>query len=129
MIGGGIPLNRTSDYEDGLVIFDQDVDYRLSLHPAIWKREYFLKYLKPSMSCWQFELKDNDKAKNDGARIIAHKYSYPEQPHLFSNLNLYHGGEIMLNKDASIKDNQPSKRHFLEEDLRHIRKIIETGGV
>lgn len=33
-------------------------EYRLSTMPAIWNKEYLLRYLKPNMNPWQFECQD-----------------------------------------------------------------------
>ena len=59
MIGGGISLQQTSKADEEVLLFNQNANYRTSLHPAIWTKEYFLKYLKPNMSSWDFELQNN----------------------------------------------------------------------
>ena len=45
--------------------------YRATLHPCIWKREYFLKLLRPWMTAWDFELKNDKRSVNDGRRVLA----------------------------------------------------------
>lgn len=45
----------------------QDIDYRSTLHPSIWKREYFLKVAKPGQAWWRFE--NATVARNDGAKV------------------------------------------------------------
>lgn len=37
-----------------------DSDYRLSIQPAIWKRDYLLKYLTPGLSPWDFECQNGN---------------------------------------------------------------------
>ena len=81
---------------------------------------YFLKYLKPEMSAWDFEVRNNYKAQFDGANIIANDYVYPQFPHTFSNLNLYSKGKLTIDKDGHILDNQPSSRYFDKKDLKYI---------
>lgn len=33
-------------------------EYRLSTMPAVWRKEFLLRYLKPNMNPWQFECQD-----------------------------------------------------------------------
>ena len=41
-------LNFQADYQgDEIIFLRQNASYRTSLHPAIWNKDYFLKYLKP----------------------------------------------------------------------------------
>ena len=49
----------------------QDVPYRSTLHPAIWRKEYFMKCLRPGMTAWEFEVRNMSITGNDGERIIA----------------------------------------------------------
>lgn len=120
MIGGGIPLKESSIFkkDKNLVVFNQNVMYRLSLHPAIWSKKYFLKYLKPNLTPWEFELQN--RAKFDNAVILNYNYNYPEQPHLFSYLELYTKGKINIDNKGNVITNQPSSRYFNIEDLKYI---------
>jgi len=45
----------------------QDLPYRCSLHPSIWRREYFLGIARPGQNWWKFEL--CQRALNDGGKI------------------------------------------------------------
>jgi len=45
----------------------QDIPYRATLHPCIWKREYFLKVARPGQHWWRFE--KCPRAVNDGGLI------------------------------------------------------------
>ena len=67
-------LNKfSSDYSDDMVMLDQDAAYRTSLHPAIWTKQYFLKFLKPNNTIWDFEVGSMPASKNDGAVIVSLK--------------------------------------------------------
>jgi len=45
-------------YTENLLQLHPQADYRTSLHPAIWEKNYFLKYLKPGYNPWDFEVKN-----------------------------------------------------------------------
>lgn len=47
--------------------------YRLSTHPAIWKREYLLKLTEPIMSAWDFEYLGSQKCCDLPERVICTK--------------------------------------------------------
>ena len=125
MIGGGIPLNFASPLENSnLLLIPQGVHYRSSLHPAIWTKEYFLKYLKPNFSSWDFELKNMKEAMFDGANVINYNYKYPESPHLYSYLELFNKGIISIDDKGNVLSNQPSAKFFDKKDLLYIWKNI-----
>lgn len=52
-------------------IWEQDANYRLSLQPSITRKDYFLKYLKPGKTVWEYELQS--VPMNDGAQILVPK--------------------------------------------------------
>jgi len=58
-------------YKTGMMKMLPNAPYRTSLHPAIWKKEYFQKYLKPNFTIWDFEIKNMPESQNDGATIIS----------------------------------------------------------
>ena len=122
MIGGGISLSNTAlyDKDERLLTFNQTAMYRMSLHPAIWTKNYFLKYLFPNMTSWDFELQNNGRALMDGATILNYKYDYPNEPHLFSYLELYTKGKVNINEKGEVITNQPSSRHFNSQDIEFI---------
>jgi len=65
-------LNAYSiEYKAGIVQLSPDAPYRTTLHPAIWRKEYFKKYLKPNLTAWDFEIKNIPESQNDGATIIS----------------------------------------------------------
>ena len=121
MIGGGICLSHAVQHDnvEELLVFKQNAPYRMSLHPAIWKKEYFLKYLTPNLTSWDFELINSNKAMLDDGVILNYKYAYPSKPHLYSYLELYTKG--ILNIDESkVITNQPSSKYFKTEDIKYI---------
>jgi len=122
MIGGGISLLATKQFEknENLLVFSQAAEYRMSLHPAIWSKNYFLKYLFPNMTSWDFELQNNGRAQGDGGVILNYKYDYPNEPHLFSYLELYTKGRVNINESSEVVTNQPSSRYFNIEDIKFI---------
>ena len=61
---------EVAEFMQGFNVMLQGSQYRTSLHSSIWDREYFLKYLKPDRTCWQFEVKGMKEAYNDGALIL-----------------------------------------------------------
>tara|TARA_R110000824_G_scaffold45728_1_gene132043 strand:+ start:13118 stop:13840 length:723 start_codon:yes stop_codon:yes gene_type:complete len=127
LIGGGMPLTSTTKMENGLLVFDQNMGYRATLHPAIWAKDYFLSFLEPNFSPWQFEILNENKARRDGAVIINDDYVYPQHPHTFTTLNLYSKGNITINKNGEILDNQPSAKYFDKEDLLYIWEKINAS--
>lgn len=65
-------LNHMSiTYKEGLRQLHPAADYRTTLHPAIWEKDYFLRYLKPNFSAWDFEVKNMPESKVDGERVIS----------------------------------------------------------
>lgn len=128
-IGGGIDLTNTRSFSNDLLLFKQGIDYRLSLHPAIWTKKYFLKYLRPNMTAWDFELKLNFEAAFDGAKIINLKYNYPQEPHLYSYFELYTKGKLNINHLGQSLIEQPSYKFFDTADLQYLADQIHRGGV
>lgn len=51
--------------------YGSDSEYMISCMPAIWKREYLLKYLDHDWNAWQFEVEGSKLAKHDGYKTIA----------------------------------------------------------
>jgi hypothetical protein len=65
----------TVPYKPGIRELRQEAPYRTTLHPAIWRKEYFLKFLKPKLTAWQFEIHNMPESQRDEARILL-----PEMP-------------------------------------------------
>ena len=135
MISGGLPLLPTSVSFDeegrSFKVFNQGISYRTSLHPAIWKKDYFLRYLRPDMTCWDFEMVNNHEAAFDGAIQINADYSFPRDPHTFTILNLYEKGVLTIGASAEILKNcteEPEIQELFKKiDLEYIwERINET---
>ena len=136
MIGGGLLLSKSTPLNDDLLLFHQGIMYRTSLHPAIWTKEYFLKYLKPGMTSWDFELK-NPESMHDGAKIINLNYDgpddrirrgqRPEERHIYSYLELYTKGTLNIDGHGNVLTFQPSSCFFDKEKLKYIWDEIHKG--
>jgi len=130
VIGGGLDTRYTSRWENNLFLYSLGIDYRCTLHPSIWNRDYFLKWLNPGDTIWDFEVKNNEMIKYDGANIIGYEENWPNHlilP-LYSSLNLYAGKTgLTINEDGKILDDQPSSKYFNVEDTKMIwRWVNET---
>lgn len=53
-----------------IVQLSQTANYRNSTQPSIWKKEYLLKFMKPGLTPWKFEIDGMEQAKNDGKIVI-----------------------------------------------------------
>jgi hypothetical protein len=86
------PNDLYSD-EDGLrlIVTRQDAPYRSSLQAAIWRREYFLEYLVPGRSPWDFEELGMLEHMNDGRLILG--VADREDPPV-KYLNVYAQGSV-----------------------------------
>ena len=80
--------NRSDPYQEGLLMMRQNASYRTSLAPAIWRKEYFLKFLKPGYTAWDFELKNMGASYNDGALIL----TLDQEQDLYYNCNVFFKG-------------------------------------
>ena len=78
------------DYKHGLVQIKPDAPYRTTLIPSIWKKEYFLKYLRPNFTAWDFEIKNMLESKKDGANIVS--LSGGVKNNVFRAANVYKKG-------------------------------------
>lgn len=56
--------------------YGKDSEYMISCQPAIWRKEYLLKYLNHDWDMWQFEVEGSKIAKTDGYSTIATKGRY-----------------------------------------------------
>jgi len=90
--------------------WEQDANYRLSLQPSIVRRDYFLKYLKPGKTVWEYELQS--ASMNDGAQILVSK----------KNIVFYSN---FMTKGRISDSTQTSK--IKEEDLIAIKQLVRLG--
>lgn len=90
-------LNKyATPYKKGLMVMNQTAPYRSSLHPAIWKKEYFMKFLKPGYTAWDFEVLNDEEAKFGGEKII----SVAQEENLYYTCNVYRKGAIIPRFDC-----------------------------
>jgi len=65
------------EYEDFDVIeLSQTDQYRLAIRLNLWNKKYFLKHLRPSENAWEFEIFGNQRAQEDGYKILATNRKY-----------------------------------------------------
>lgn len=97
-----------------LVSLSQNVEYRASTQPAIWRVDYFLKYLRPLQSPWDYE---NVHPRNDGYKIYSVRSNRPlSLSHFFR-----HGNQFLPDKwYQSWTDNKTMS----EDDKEIIRKKL-----
>lgn len=99
-----------------LIESHQDAQYRTSVQFSIWNKEYFLKYLKPNLTPWEYEgLKD---PLNDGWRILGTHTKYC--------LDFYHlkrKGDVIPN-DWNISCYERKNMQETPEDFNFIKNII-----
>lgn len=128
-------------YKTGMTQMKVDAPYRTTLHPSIWRKEYFLKYLKPNFTVWDFEIKNMPESKKDEATVIS--TSGWIENNVFKSSNVYKKGvpfprweqqfpwgcssgmkkeDILLIYDHILKDNKNKKdllhkiENFLKDD-------------
>ena len=85
MVNGVGRINITNDVcrkyystvEDNVVELKQDSDYRISCIYSIWNKEFMLKYLKPNMTPWEFEINGTNESRGDGYRILGLNSNFP----------------------------------------------------
>jgi hypothetical protein len=65
-----------ADIDWSVYEYGADSQYMISCMPAIWRREYLLKYLNHDWNMWQFELDGSKIALSDGYKTIATKGRY-----------------------------------------------------
>jgi hypothetical protein len=120
--------NRAFDFHsilDGTQIIktSQVAAYRLSTQYAIWKKEYLLKYLKPNMNAWEFEVNGSALAENDGYDILG-TFGQPEQDYAI------HSCEAIRkrNVDTPLQFFNPTcKSYRMELDQYYINEMKSNG--
>jgi hypothetical protein len=133
--------HRGFDEVDGLKIIEarQDASYRLSLlGPCIWRKDYWLKYLKPGVTPWEFEGQAGEVGKNDGYHILGTKGrdGPPDDAPVYSTnviwrskkdrFNFHNSNYSYLNNGQNYLDPDVVKEMF---DKNIIEDDIEVGWV
>lgn len=109
----GLEIIKTSD----------SADYRLSTQYAIWRKDYFLKYLRPNMNAWQFEIDGSKRAMNDGYDIIGTN-GHPERDYVIHSSEAVRKG----NYDQPLKFfNLSCKSYNMELDDFYIKDMQNKG--
>jgi len=102
-------------WKPGILKIRQSARYRTTLHPAIWRKDYFLKYLKPNMTAWNFEVANIPESQKDGALVI----TLDQSRHIFDCINVFRGGKIVVDSPGAT-DGQRR-----EEDIKLIKEAVE----
>ena len=96
-------------------LYPEEGVYRTSLMNAVWKTDYFKKYLNLNMTPWEFE-GQNNQGRNDGRKIL----TTDDKMIMISSL-MYGGGRI--NESWSV--DRGSKYSFKTPSIEFIIKINE----
>lgn len=110
------PAHTTLQGYNGFDLIEQsqtDV-YRLSAIWSIWRKEYFLKYLKPDMNLWEWETRDH--ANNDSWHILATSGRYA-----VTTAHIYVAGKLHPN---SFKSWDKHKVEMVEADREAILPLV-----
>ena len=110
---------QTSVDSDKVLTLLQDSPYRTSLHPAIWKKDYFLKFLKPRYTAWDFEIQNMPQSKIDGSKIV----SLNSEDDTYYSCNVYKKGVPIPRYDAE-RPYDTSGEYFNMEDIEYILKFV-----
>lgn len=102
----------------GVAELDQSANYRTALHPSIWRKDYFTRFLIPGYDPRDFEAKGMVLAKNDGERVLR-----SDGVHVFNCLNVYRSGEPVLKYPSSEQYPVPCPP-VDPDDLRRIRELV-----
>jgi hypothetical protein len=131
---------NTKKYDDYINIFNQNCDYRLSLCPAIWTKDYFLKYLKPNMTAWDFEIQSlgsNSLVKKEKANIGVYKKAFIEE-RIYAQYELYRSGKISIGSDGKTtlkyinrmaKDIIEKTFNDFDGDFKILKNYLKEGSL
>lgn len=103
-----------------IIVLKQNANYRISTQFSIWNRKYFIKYLEPNLSPWDFEILQSEKSINDGYAILGSKDTY-----VLYFSHLYTGGRFgkgSINIDWSLDCYRNKKMRI--EDYNYIKNKI-----
>ena len=69
--------NTFQEYDDfDIIELSQTDQYRLAIRLNLWNKKYFLKHLRSGENAWEFEIFGNQRAQNDGYKILATNRKY-----------------------------------------------------
>ena len=117
--GSLVESYRSHEYgKMGLLEIKQSSTYRTSVQPAIIKTSYWMKYLKPKQTPWEFELQNS---KNDGLSILSVKIN-ESAPIIYSHL--YRAGPGLMREWYISKK---TKLTMYDEDKTIIKKMLNIN--
>tara|TARA_R110000824_G_scaffold67912_7_gene175908 strand:+ start:350 stop:1099 length:750 start_codon:yes stop_codon:yes gene_type:complete len=65
------------EYDDfDIIELSQTDQYRLAIRLNLWNKKYFLKHLRAGENAWEFEIFGNQRAQNDGYKVLATNRKY-----------------------------------------------------
>ena len=85
-----------SPFHHDMIMASQRAKYRTSLQPAIWTRDYFLRFLQPDWSPWDFERLGSRRANNDGGCIVGYRNA------VYNYANIYKRGKLNRGEVAKL---------------------------
>ena len=107
------------NFDDTFVIqADHSIQYRLCTQWSIWNKDFMLKYLKPGMTAWDFELQGFNDYMNDGYRILGLK----------GDSAVVHGDAMRSSKSGDI-DNFNFNAIFWDENGKSEKEILESSTI
>jgi len=107
-------VDKTDNHE--VIMNTQTADYKLSAVWSIWNKEYFLKYLTPSMNLWEWEIDGSSLSKYDEYEIMGTNHKYT-----INTCHIYKQGKIKPDWYESVWD----KDIKIEEGIkRYIIRIL-----
>ena len=92
-------IEASEQYFRGVNIMHRHAPYRTTLHPCIWRKDYFLKYLKPGYTAWDFEVRNMRESILEQDVIIMLSKGTPP---IFNSANIFDKGRPAPRMD---KDN------------------------
>lgn len=81
-------------------IWNQGANYRLNLALSFYRKDYFLKYLIPGKTIWEYETQGT--SMNDGAQILAPKKNIVSYAHFISKGKLTGPEQISRIKEEDM---------------------------
>jgi len=115
--------NRASPLKEGILAINPNATYRTSLAPSIWTKRYFMKYLKPEMTPWDFEEDNMEKAKNDGNLIV----SLDDEKDLYYNCNVFLKGKPFPRPECGSLYGTSTKIVPNMEDIEYLLQVLEDN--
>tara|TARA_R100000951_G_scaffold116779_2_gene130722 strand:- start:3155 stop:4867 length:1713 start_codon:yes stop_codon:yes gene_type:complete len=114
--GGYLKLNAKLSQDSTIIVKKPDAEYRISTQPALWKREYLLRFLDHDWTPWEFELKGTN---------LANKNNFKEQTFAFYDQKMCNYPLSTIAKGAVSRLN-PGKFNVLGLDFETIDELVDA---